>query len=407
MKERMNYGYLMRHISYHLHTFVRRYTADFDYAESFCGRIQFEDIFSPEELVGYFTSRADFSLECPVLLSFNGQFLSAFVPGDEYHLIIGPVRLSEEVYLRHQAEAGTADEAWLKTVPECSFKELSGDVLLAFNLCREIPLDEVGLLAENCIRKETDAELRAHFSELVFENREHGRRHNPYDQELREGAAVEQGDLKQLETAIKEDFLGEYGTLAKNPIRHTRNIGIVVVTLASRAAIRGGVPYEIAYTLSDSTIQKLEECSDIPTLFHIFRSAEFTYAQMVKDLNEQKAGMSGKDKNPHINRCKDYIFSHLHDKICVQDIADELGLNANYFSELFHQCEKISLTDFIRREKMNLVKNLLIYSRYSCSEIAAYLGFSSQSHMGKQFRECMGMTPNQYRREYGVREFDV
>ena len=159
--------------------------------------------------------------------------------------------------------------------------------------------------------------------------------------------------------------------------------------------------------LSDSTIQKLEECSDIPTLFHIFRSVEFQYARMVRDLNEQKAGRSEKDKNPHINRCKDYIFSHLHDKIYVQDIADELKLNANYLSELFHQCEQISLTEYIRREKMNLVKNLLVYSRYSCSEIANYLGFSSQSHMGKQFKEYMGMTPNQYRRMYGVREFDI
>lgn len=403
----MNYEYLMKHISYRLHTVVRRYTAEFIYIDSFCGRMGFQDCFTADELKDFFTSRKDISFECPVIMSFNGRFLYVLVPGEKYQFIIGPARFSEEVYLRWKTEVQKVDEAWLETVPACGFKELAADVLLAFNICREELLDESGLLTANCIRQETDDELRAHFSELVFENREHGRRHNPYDQEFRECASIEQGDLEQLKTAIKEDYLGEYGTLAKNPIRHTRNLGIVVVTLASRAAIRGGLPYEIAYTLSDSIIQKLEECSDIPTLFHIFRSAEFQYAQMVKDLNEQKAGMVGKDKNPHINRCKDYIFSHLHDKICVQDIADELGLNANYLSELFHQCEKISLTDFIRREKMNLVKNLLIYSRYSCSEIATYLGYSSQSHMGKQFKECMGMTPNQYRRVYGVREFDV
>ncbi len=201
--------------------------------------------------------------------------------------------------------------------------------------------------------------------------------------------------------------MGEYGILAKTPIRHTRNLGIVVVTLASRAAIRGGLSYEIAYSLSDSTIQKLEECNDIPTLFYIFRSAEFRYAQMVKDLNEQKSGTSDKEENPHINRCKNYIFSHLHDKISVQEIADELKLNANYLSGLFHECEKISLTDFICREKMNLVKNLLIYSQYSGSEIATYLGFSSQSHMGKKFKQYTGMTPYQYRRVYGVKEFNI
>ncbi len=403
----MNYSYLMKYISYHLHTFVQRYAADFNHIESFCGRLQFQDRFAPEELISLFISRQDISFEYPTLLSFGGEFLYAFIPGPEYHFIIGPVRFLEAVYLRCQTEIPTVDEMWIQTVPACSFKKLAADVLLMFNMCREKTLDENDLLTANCIRQETDARLKAHFSELIFENQENGRKHNPYDQEFRECASIEEGDLEQLEAAIKEDFLGEYGTLAKNPVRNTKNLGIVVVTLASRAAIRGGLPYEIAYSLSDSTIQKLEECSDIPTLFHIFRSVEFQYAQMVRDLNEQKSGRDEKDRNPHINRCKDYIFSHLHDKIYVQDIADELKLNANYLSELFHQCEKISLTDFIRGEKMNLVKNLLIYSRYSCSEIANYLGFSSQSHMGKQFKECVGMTPNQYRRVYGVREFDI
>ncbi len=303
----MNHEYLMKHISYRLHTVVRRYTAEFIYIDSFCGRMGIQDCFTADELMAFFTSRRDIAFNFPVIMSFNGRFLYVFVPGEKYQFIIGPARFSEEVYLRWKMEVQNVDEAWLETVPVCGFKELAADVLLAFNICREELLDESGLLTENCIRQETDDELRTHFSELVFENREHGRRHNPYDQEFRECASIEQGELEQLKTAIKED----------------------------------------------------------------------------------------------------YIFSHLHDKICVQDIADELGLNANYLSELFHQCEKISLTDFIRREKMNLVKNLLIYSRYSCSEIATYLGYSSQSHMGKQFKECMGMTPNQYRRVYGVREFDV
>lgn len=403
----MNYNYLMKHISYHLHTFVRKYTNDFVHLESFCGRIQFQDHFTPDELISLFSLRNDIPLDCPALLAINQRLLYALVPVSENYFIIGPVQSSDGLYLRYQTTAESVDEAWFQTVSVCSLKDLAIDVLLAFNLYREETLSKDALLMENCIRKETDSQLKAHFSELIFENQEIGRRHNPYDQEFRECASIEQGDLEQLEKAIKEDYLGEYGILAKDPIRQTKNLGIVVVTLASRAAIRGGLSYEIAYTLSDSTIQKLEECSDIPTLFHIFRSAEFKYAQMVKELNEQKSGTVDKDKNPHINRCKNFIFSHLHDKICVQDIADELKLNANYLSALFHQCEKISLTDFIRKEKMNLVKNLLIYSRYSCSEIATYLGFSSQSHMGKQFKECTGMTPYQYRRIYGVKEFDT
>ncbi len=78
---------------------------------------------------------------------------------------------------------------------------------------------------------------------------------------------------------------------------------------------------------------------------------------MVHDLNSEKAGTAEKDTNPHINKCKDYVFSHLHGKITVQEIADELCLNANYLSELFKKCEHISLTKFIQKEKISLAKN--------------------------------------------------
>lgn len=49
------------------------------------------------------------------------------------------------------------------------------------------------------------------------------------------------------------------------------------------------------------------------------------------------------------------------------------------------------------------MQKLLIYSDYSYSEIASYLGYASQSHLGKQFKDMTGMTLRQYRELYGVK----
>ena len=97
----------------------------------------------------------------------------------------------------------------------------------------------------------------------------------------------------------------------------------------------------------------------------------------------------------------------IYEKIRIQDIADELYVNANYLSEIFHQHEGVTITEFILQEKVGLTKNLLTYSPYTYSEIAAYLGFSSQSHLGKAFRRLTGLTLKQYRDLYGVREFRI
>lgn len=73
--------------------------------------------------------------------------------------------------------------------------------------------------------------------------------HNPYDQEMREFGSIENGDLIQLEKSLQEDYDGTIGTLAKDPLRNLKNLGIVLVTLASRAAIRGGLSPEISIFL--------------------------------------------------------------------------------------------------------------------------------------------------------------
>lgn len=403
----MNLDFFMEYLSYQLHTIVRKYKQNHAFGKKFCARFDFSDPFSDRELLSFFPCRTvkESSLEAPVLLSINDQIVYALIPLEDCSLILGPVRFSQYIYLKNVRTVSPLDEGWKETVPLCEWNTFTTQVLLAFNLFHARTLREQELLSLNCVNPSTEENLHEYFSQLVFENRESGRHHNPYDQENREFSSIEQGDLVQLKRSLEEDYPGEIGTLAKTPLRQAKNRGIVVVTLASRAAIRGGVAAELAYSLSDSYIQKIEECRDIPSVFHLFYQSEFEYAQMVKDNNAQKEGTLEIDKNPHIRKCKDYIFSHLHDKIQVQDIADTLGLNANYLSELFHSCEKISLTRFIRREKMNLVKNLLVYSPYSYSQIATYLGFASQSHLGAQFKKDTGMTMRQYRNLYGRREF--
>ena len=134
------------------------------------------------------------------------------------------------------------------------------------------------------------------------------------------------------------------------------------------------------------------------------RDAELHYAQLVREIKEKQSG-NIKEKNPHINRCKDYIFKHLHDKIYVQDIADTIGINANYLSELFHEYEGVTISHFVLDEKIKLVRNLLTYSQYSYIEIANYLGFSSQSYLGQQFKKFTGYILKGYRDQYGMQDF--
>lgn len=226
---------------------------------------------------------------------------------------------------------------------------------------------------------------------------ENGFAHNPYNHEVRECACVRRGDVEGLRRVLSEAYPGRYGKLSEDPIRQAINLGIVAITLTSRAAIDGGLHYETSFYLSDVFIQQMEACHDIITIESLYRNAELQYAQLVHELLVQKEGNMPVKENRHISHCKDYIFAHLHEKLTVQKIADAIGLEANYLSALFRKCENVSLKQFILHEKIELAKNLLAYSDYSYIHIATSLGFSSQSHMGAEFKKVIGMTPRAYR----------
>lgn len=245
----------------------------------------------------------------------------------------------------------------------------------------------------------TSEEILKYFSDTVFENQELHQYHNPYDQEIREYQALENGDWEQLKKSLAEQHEGKLGRLAKNDLRHLKNMGIVVVTLSCRAAIRGGILPEVAFTLSDAYIRKLEDLTDEKDIEDLTYYCKYHYCQLVateKQRQKQKKDIS----HPKIQQCKNYIFSHLHGKISICEIADSLQTSPTYLADLFRTYEGQTISSFILHEKIKLVKNMLTYSTYTASEIAAYLGFSSQSHLGAQFKKVTGYTLKQYRMQF-------
>lgn len=238
---------------------------------------------------------------------------------------------------------------------------------------------------------------KANINELISYTDEIEKWHNPYDQELREQDSIRRGDVEALKRCWEEKYSGEVGRLAHDPLRHMKNLAIGIITLSSRSAINGGLNPETVLSMVDTAILKIEhEMTDYKAVGGKIRQVQLTFAEMVSENNNKKT------YNPIINKAKDYIFRNIHEKITVAEIAQWLGINADYLSSLFHKSEHKTLTKYILDEKIKLCCNMLKFSDYSIQDIAAYFGFYSQSHFTKQFKACMKMPPGEYRRKYGV-----
>lgn len=394
---------LLQYLSKKMHTHAYKLTIDGEITFSCCKVLAFQDTYIKDK------DFLDFLLESlpqgiPCLRSIRQKDIYCIVTGHNAIYIVGPVSFASPVYLNCDYNELMLEEVIEKYVPQVNPDDYLEDILFLNHMITGVESTTEQIIETNCLNHDHTGKVQKHFNDILFENHENNVHHNPYDQEMREFGSIENGDLIQLEKSLQEDYDGTIGTLAKDPLRNLKNLGIVLVTLASRAAIRRGLSPEISFSLSDSYIQQIEECKDLALVAPLAHKAEFQYAEMVHEIKEKQKGILKKQKNPRINKCKDFIFSHLHDRITLEDLAAEADCNPNYLSQLFKECEGISISGYILQEKINRAKNLLIYSDYSYIEIATYLGFSSQSHLGTQFKKHTGYTLRQYREIYGRKE---
>lgn len=218
-----------------------------------------------------------------------------------------------------------------------------------------------------------------------------GHLHNPYQHEQKKLGSIRAGNLKLLEECQNEVWPGEIGQLADNPLRQEKNLSIVVISIACRAAIDGGVAPQKAFSMSDVFISNIERMTQVLPIQAAVVEYEREFARAVEQVKHDS------EHNRYVERAKEYVAEHIDESIRVVQIGEALGINENYLTGLFHKYEGITLQHYIRKEKVRQAKELLLYSSYSCREIAALLCFSTQSHFSSAFKREVGMTPAKYR----------
>lgn len=108
-------------------------------------------------------------------------------------------------------------------------------------------------------------------------------------------------------------------------------------------------------------------------------------------------------KSSLISKIKTAIIEQVHyakEPITVNFstlIADRLHHEYTYLSRLFSSVEGITIEKFIVLQKIEKVKEYLIYNQMTLSEIANEMNYSSVAHLSSQFKKETGMTPTQFK----------
>jgi len=95
----------------------------------------------------------------------------------------------------------------------------------------------------------------------------------------------------------------------------------------------------------------------------------------------------------HHNSTETQSNFNLHD-----EIIKEAGLSYQYVSSLFSSMEGITIEKFIIHQKIEKVKELIVYDELTLSEIAYRLEYSSVQHLSNQFKKVTGLSPSYFKK---------
>jgi YesN/AraC family two-component response regulator len=78
-------------------------------------------------------------------------------------------------------------------------------------------------------------------------------------------------------------------------------------------------------------------------------------------------------------------------------LAAVLHKDYHYLSSTFSSVEDTTIEQYFILQKIEKVKEWLVYDEFTLSEIAFKLGYSSVAHLSTQFKKITGFTPSQFK----------
>ena len=106
-----------------------------------------------------------------------------------------------------------------------------------------------------------------------------------------------------------------------------------------------------------------------------------------------------------VSQAKAAIIAHIHHNTTEEPqgisnvLQDKLNMAYDKLSRIFSAIEGCTIEKYTMRQKIERVKALIFYQELTLSEIAYQMGYSSVSHLSKQFKKEVGMTPTDFKKQ--------
>lgn len=200
------------------------------------------------------------------------------------------------------------------------------------------------------------------------------------------------GNLEEIEKAIRKQIKMIQGSYLQDKTQMQRNFLLEYVIEITNAAM-----------LLSLDINKGVQISSVFTHLFQIQNGELCVKEILtltSSLIEQIQEKRDSSTNQIIAQAKSYIQDNLHDEnLSLEQVSAKVALSKIYFCRLFHQTVGMSFVNYLKQERVELAKRLLLKDDLKVFEISIAAGFSSPKYFSYVFKQIVGMTPMEFKKK--------
>lgn len=201
---------------------------------------------------------------------------------------------------------------------------------------------------------------------------------------------IEKGNVEELKKQLEFPSYVTIERMSSNPLQHQKYLFIIFMTMAVRAAIRGGLDDERAFGLVGRYCIRMDNYSQVKDITSLIYHMALNLCREV-----QKYSVSA-SLSPTMRKCCTFITSNLYAHLNLTKLAHALNISTRNLTNRFQKELGVTPMAYVQSARIEEARFLLKYTHHSLLEISTALHFSSQSHFTSVFRRLTGMTPKRY-----------
>lgn len=97
-----------------------------------------------------------------------------------------------------------------------------------------------------------------------------------------------------------------------------------------------------------------------------------------------------------VTKARAWLETRLDEPFELQRLAREVACSPSYLSRTFSTTTGMTLSQFVRKRRIEKAAELLVTGQYNVSEVAVEVGYQSLSHFSKAFQQVKGCLPSKY-----------